>query len=114
MATAQVTEAIVSAAEESVPTVTGSYQHKSVPWWTPEIAETIWDRQQVLQRHPPHPSLEYLLSFKLLRAQARRLTQHSKEDCWEQYVATIGYCACCVNVIVYFMCVSEAQLSSLQ
>ena len=69
---------IIRAAKESIPRNKGKVGQSPVPWWNEEINEVIRSRKRALNKLKQHPTKDYLIQYKRLRARARYLIKESK------------------------------------
>jgi hypothetical protein len=105
------TNAVVQAAAMNIPRSSIKPFRDSVPWCTDECRDAIRARKRALKQFQIHPIQVNLVSFKCLRAAARRIIQNAKRRsseahyllCSAQHPQTSfgkGYAVCRVNVEV--------------
>lgn len=73
------TRVIQQAARESIPIFSGFQTKNTVPWWNYEIKNAIKKKKYAFNTFKRHPSQENLITFKRLRAKARRSILDSKK-----------------------------------
>lgn len=83
------TTAVLTSASLHIPRSTGHIRRPTVPWWSDEIKRAIAAKNKAFNRFRRYPTDENLVTFKKLRAVARRLINTSKRSSWEQYVSSI-------------------------
>jgi hypothetical protein len=72
------TNAVVQAAAMNIPRSSIRPRRYQVPWWTDECRDAIRARKRALEQFQTHPIQENLVSFKRLRAAARRTIRSAK------------------------------------
>ena len=89
-ATSNVTEAIIKAANFSIPK-TGTKPPKFFkPWWNSQCRQTYKDQRKAWDTFRSDPTQENLIAFKRARANARQTRKRSQRECWENYVSSIS------------------------
>lgn len=83
------TNAVLSAAQNSIPKSADKISPRYVPWWCPEIKKAITLRKKSLRNFKKRPTQENLIHFKKQRALARRLILLKKRESWKQFVNSI-------------------------
>ena len=91
-------ELIVKAAMESVPTSSHSSYRVRRPWFDEECAKAIRLRKAALQRYKWHPDIEHRAAYKKTRADARKLIKKKKRDSWRNYVSQLNSNTNCKQV----------------
>lgn len=87
--TIHITNGILAAAEETIPSSSGNSRRKLVPWWTAEIAAAIKDRRRAFKCYRRQNTMANLITFRRMRARARYLIRESKKTTWEKYVSSM-------------------------
>jgi hypothetical protein len=84
------THAVLRASEQSIPRSSSKPRRVPVPWWTEECRDAIRARKRALKQFENHPIQENLISFKRLRAAARRIVRSAKRRSWVAYVSSLS------------------------
>lgn len=84
----QISSAILEAAKHNIPACKPRAKH-TVPWWNDSVKKAIKEKKAAFNRFKKYPTEENFITFKKLRATARRQILQSKRECWHQYVNTI-------------------------
>lgn len=88
-ATKMITESILRSASQSIPTYKKRHQRKTVPWWNPKVDEAIHNKRRALRKFNVNPTEENLISYKKLKATARKYVLEAKRMSWKTYVSEI-------------------------
>lgn len=91
-------EALVSAAEASIPRTGTKVGRRAVHWWNPTVETAIRERRKALRkfrkrckRNPNDPQKKELSdSFKSARREARKATKEAKSQSWTNFVTGIS------------------------
>ncbi|KAL9698940.1 hypothetical protein quinque_002381 [Culex quinquefasciatus] len=91
----EIEEAILAAAEVSIPRTSTKVGRKAVHWWTKEVEEAVKDRRKKLRRlrklGDDHPNkVQALDEFKLARNTVRQIVEKAKADSWAAFVSGIA------------------------
>lgn len=76
-------------AESSIPK--SSVYRRIVPWWNPEVENSIKNKKLALNRFKRFPTVDNLIVFKKARARAKKIVLESKRNSWHNYTSTISY-----------------------
>jgi ribonuclease HI len=93
-----ITDALVAAAEGSIPTSPSTMRRIPVPWWTPACKEALQTRKRALRSFSKRPSPANLEAFRLARAKARRTFREAQRKSWQEYVSNINHRTPCKKV----------------
>lgn len=78
-----------TAAVKFIGQTSGYRNRKCVPWWNKQCAEAVKKSKTALNKLKKNNSLENLIEFKKLKAEARKIIRKSKTDTWATYVSTL-------------------------
>ena len=84
------TDALHSAALQSIPRTSGRFPKRPVPWWNAGCTNAVKEKNAAfarLQRHRGDPHC--LVAFKRARARARRTLKEAQRSSWKSYVSSI-------------------------
>ena len=84
------TEFLIQCAEKAIPKSVPHPKKRSVPWWSPEIAEAITARKKALTKFQKTRNPDDLIDFRKRRAKARYLLRFAKKQRWHKFVANIN------------------------
>jgi hypothetical protein len=84
------TNAVVQATAMNIPWSSIRPRRVPVPLWTVDCSDAIRARKRALKQFQIHPIQENLVSFKRLRAAARRTIRSAKRRSWVAYVASLS------------------------
>jgi hypothetical protein len=82
--------AVVQTAAMNIPQPSIGSRRVPVPWWSDECRDAISARKRALKQFQIHPIQDNLVSFKCLRAAARRTIRSAKRRSWEPYVSSLS------------------------
>ena len=77
------TEALLKAAEESIPMKRGNSKY-TCPWWNDACKDAIRNRRRALNRFRRSRQTPHLMEYKAAKARARRIIRQAKRDSWEK------------------------------
>lgn len=86
---------ILTAAETSIPRTSGKSARKAVPWWNPQVAESIKTRRKWLRKLRKIPDddpskQETLQKFKNARNETRKTIKEAKQSSWETFLNSLN------------------------
>lgn len=82
--------AILEAADKSIPKTSGKIQKKYVPWWTKEIGFLIKDKRKLMRLYKTRKNHGTLVRYKRKRDELRGLIRKEKTRTWEKFVSDIN------------------------
>ena len=88
-ATSDVTQCIIKAADISIPKSCPKGKTRRVPWWNEEVAQAIRHKKTALNRFRRYPTIDNMIQFKRLRAQAKQIVLENKKKSWREFTSTI-------------------------
>lgn len=87
---AHITNSIISAANISIGKTNITFNNRKVPWWNPEIKQSIKEKNIALKRFQKTGKIEDHIRLKELRAKTKHLVKRSKAASWKTFTSTIG------------------------
>jgi len=84
------TDALHSAALQSVPKTSGRFPKRPVPWWSAACTDVVREKRVAfsrLRRHRGDP--QCLEAFRRARARARRTLKEAQRSSWKAYLSSI-------------------------
>lgn len=72
--------------------------HRTVPWWNKQCEQAIKESKSAFNLVKRHNTVENLINFKRLRANAKRIVKESKRAAWQRYVASTSADTCLSDV----------------
>lgn len=84
------TDALHSAAVQSIPKTSGQFSKRPVPWWNAACTSAVREKRAAfsrLRRHRGDP--QCLEAFRQARARARRTFKEARRSSWKAYVSSI-------------------------
>jgi hypothetical protein len=87
---AHITNSIISAANLAIGKTNGTPNNRNVPWWNPEIKQSIKEKNIALKRFQKTGKIEDYMRLKELRAKTKYLVKRSKSTSWKTFTLTIG------------------------
>ncbi|GFV60427.1 RNase H domain-containing protein [Trichonephila clavipes] len=85
----EVTNALITAAELSIPKCSSNLFQHYKPWWNTECQEAYKNQRKLWGIFRRYPTTENLLAFKKAKANARRVRRHSQKQSWIRYVSSL-------------------------
>ena len=82
--------ALINAAERSIPRSTGRPGKIPVPWWNSECQLAYNDRKRAQRALHRSRSLVNLIAYKRAKARCRYIFKKSRKQTWEEYVSEIN------------------------
>lgn len=89
-ATRSITTAILAAASSSVPISNHRRQGHTVPWWNEAVKLAIHAKKRALNKFKRSPTLDNMITFKKMRAKAKRIIMDSKKLSWREFTASLS------------------------
>ena len=83
------TEAIINAAERTIPKTSTNPKTKSKPWYDGDCREAIRSRKKAERNFNKHPLTVNLDEVRKSRAEARRTLKSKRRSCWRTFVSGI-------------------------
>lgn len=84
-----VTNAILKAADKSVPYCKRGTMKRRVPWCNDEVKSAILKKKQALNTFRRSPTIENMINCKRCRVKARQIILMSKNNSWGLYISSI-------------------------
>jgi hypothetical protein len=84
------TEAIVNAADHSIPKSSGPKKHQSKPWFNDECKKAIEERKAALKTLRRHPTQDNIETFRIARARTRRTVRMNQKASWQNFISRIN------------------------
>ena len=85
------TNTILSAAKESVPSTSPSTRRKAVPWWSPEVARAIARRKRAFRSYLQNRDNAHLIIRNQERARCKRIIRQAKRSSWRSFLAQLNH-----------------------
>lgn len=90
-----ISEAIISAAIESIPRSSGKPARKVVPWWNSDVYKAIKLRRKTLRKlrrlaQHSNERPEALRNFQAARSAARKVIAEAKRNCWLEFIGSLN------------------------
>lgn len=86
----ELTNALLSAAEKSIPKTKPTTGKIPVPWWNNVCSEAVKARKRALRRFKRHPCDEHLRVYLQSRSEARRTICSARRESWINFVSSIN------------------------
>ena len=86
----KVVDAILKAAEESIPKSSAVPIKAKKPWFTLECKNAVKERKQALSRFKRYPTPHNLEIFRVTRATARKVIKNAKRTTWRLFVSKLS------------------------
>ena len=84
------TKALLSIANKTVPRTKPPTRRPSKPWFNQRCKEALRKRKRALKKFQKEPCQQNSITFKMLRAKARRTVREEKRSSWECFVAGLN------------------------
>ena len=85
----QITETLISAANQSIPITSGRRPKPTVPWWTPECRRAVKERNLAARALRNNHNENNLIRFRRARAKCQYTLNTTRRKSWEQYVSNL-------------------------
>ena len=85
-----ITQSILTAANASIPKLSGSFNKHQVPWWNGDCERAVHDKNRALSKSRRHPTYENLIAFKKARAIAKHTVKEGKTKSWQNFISSIN------------------------
>ena len=83
-------EKLIEIADKCIPSSSGKTKKRKRPWFDKDCKDTINDRKNALSNFQKSPTNENLITFKLMKAKARRAVRNAKRQSWQEYVSKLN------------------------
>ncbi|MDW3615092.1 MAG: hypothetical protein QN773_11540, partial [Nitrososphaeraceae archaeon] len=84
------TDAIVSAAKESIPQIKSKRRIKILPYWDNNCDQTVKARNRAQRKARVSKDPEDAMNYRRLRGIAQRTIKNSSQNCWENYCNSLN------------------------
>ena len=85
-----VQHSILHAAHATIPKTSTVHTKRAVPWWTPDCRQALRERNRRYRIFSKQPTNSNFISYKEVRAKARRQIRSSKRNSWRNFVSTVN------------------------